>query len=97
MGDELGDSLRADIYDDGCARPPPSGEVTGVWGLRNTNANGEGGPEVGVSGRFSRTECDEAREEGRDAGRRVGVRNRNGTPATSSRCLCIKSKTCCST
>ena len=38
----------------------------------------------------------EVREEGREIGRRLGVRKRKGTPATSSLCLCIRSRTCCS-
>lgn len=78
--------------------PPASGDVTGVWGLRNTRAKGEVGAEDGVSGRvgYRRVELVDAREDGREIGRRVGVRNRKGTPAISSRCLCIKSKTFCS-
>lgn len=85
------------MYDEGWASPPANGDVTGVWGRRNACANGDVGAEDGVSGRagYRRFELD-AREEGREIGRRVGVRKRNGTPATSSRCLCIKSNTFCS-
>lgn len=53
---------------------------------------------MGVSGRLGirRAECEDAREDGREMGRLVGVKKRNGTPATSSRCLCMRSRTCCS-
>lgn len=69
--------------------------MRGVCGRRNTIASGELGADVGVSGRaIRRAECVEALEDGRDMGRRVGVRNRNGTLSTSSRCLCMRSRTC---
>lgn len=80
------------------AFPVTRGEPAGVCGLRKPIARGELGTEVGVSGLLGMNraaEWVEAREEGRD-GRLVGVKKRKGTPATSSWCLCIKSKTCCS-
>jgi len=86
------------MYEVGWARPPARGDVSGVCGLRKTRASGELGADDGVSGRvgYKRVEWVEARDDGRDIGRRVGVRKRKGTPATSSRCLCIRSKTFCS-
>jgi hypothetical protein len=85
--------LRAVMHE--LALPVTRGEPAGVCGLRKPMARGELGTEVGVSGLYRAAEWVEAREEGRD-GRRVGVKKRKGTPATSSWCLCIKSKTCCS-
>lgn len=69
-----------------------------MYGLRNTYAKGELGADAGVvSGLFTkRADGFEALDEGREMGRRVGVKNMKGTPAISSRCLCIRSKTCCS-
>lgn len=63
-------------------------------GRLNVDDRGDVGIELGVSGRFGarRNELVDAREEGRE-GRFVGVRKRNGTPETSSRCLCISSST----
>lgn len=60
--------------------------------------NGEFGRDAGVSGLFglTRVEWEEALDDGRDIGRLVGVKNKKGTPETSSRCLCIRSRTCCS-
>lgn len=64
----------------------------GVCGLlMGPRSDGEPGAdtvEVGVSGLggpgASLNECDEAREEGRDRGLRVGVKKRKGTPDVSS-------------
>ena len=69
-----------------------------MWGRRKPMGNGELGREDGVSGlvALSRVEWQEALDEGREIGRRVGVKNKNGTPVTSSRCLCMRSRTCCS-
>lgn len=66
-----------------------------MCGRRWGQARGEGGAEEGVSGRagWRRAEWEDAREDGRETGRRVGVRNKKGTPATSSRCLCMRSRT----
>lgn len=91
----MGETLRAVIYE--LAFPVTRGDPAGVCGLRKPIARGEVGTELGVSGLFGirRAEWVEAREEGRD-GRRVGVKKRKGTPDTSSWCLCIKSKICCS-
>lgn len=62
------------------------------------SARGDAGAEFGVSGLtgYKRVELVEVLEDGRDMGRRVGVRKRNGTPATSSLCLCMRSSTFCS-
>ena len=49
--------------------------------------SGLGGPGA------TRNECVDAREEGREIGRLVGVRKRNGTPAVSSLLACISSST----
>lgn len=68
------------------------GEVAGVCGLRNTWTRGEEGAEDGVSGR-SLAELVDPREDGLEMGLRVGVKKRKGTPATSSRCLCMRSNT----
>lgn len=97
IGDTLGESLRADMYEEGCACVP-RGDVRGVCGRRNIIASGELGAELGVSGRLGikRAEWVEAREEGREMGRRVGVRKRKGTLSMSSLCLCMRSRTCCS-
>ena len=70
--------------------PDASGDVRGVCGLRKARDRGELGADEGVSGR-RRIELDEARDEGRDIGRRVGV-----TPVRSPLCLCMRSRTCCS-
>ncbi len=69
-----------------------------MWGLRKIMASGELGAELGVSGRLgiSRAEWVEAREEGLEMGRRVGVKKRKGTLSMSSLCLCMRSSTCCS-
>lgn len=69
------------------------GDETGVCGLRSAEPMGYGGAELGVSGLLKRVECVDARDEGRDIGLLFGVRNRNGTPAISSRCLCMRSST----
>jgi hypothetical protein len=99
VGEGAGDSLRAVMYEE----PPvpgltPSGEVIGREDFLKIIASGELGAEVGVSGLFGmrRAEWLDAREDGRDIGRLVGVRKRKGTPATSSRCLCMRSRTLCS-
>lgn len=75
--------------------------MIGVCGLLiGPNNEGELGADIvafGVSGLggpgASRNECDDAREEGREMGLRLGVRNKNGTPDMSSLCACIKSNT----
>ena len=65
---------------------------------RKPMGNGELGKEAGVSAlaALSRVEWDEALDEGRDIGRRVRARNKDDTPATSSRSLCMRSRVCCS-
>jgi hypothetical protein len=75
------------MKDDSRTRPA-SGDVTGVCGRLKERewARGEEGAEA----------LFDAREDGLEMGLRVGVRKRKGTPATSSRCLCISSNTLCS-
>ena len=87
VGDELGDSLRAVMYEVACWADA-RGDMSGVCGRRKTMASGELGAELGVSGRAIRRaewEWVDARDDGREMGRRVGVRKTNGTPSTSSR------------
>ena len=87
VGEDAGDMPNCD--------PVPKGDIIGVWGRLGPRSNGELGADVGVSGRpgAKRKEWEDARLDGLEIGRRVGVRKRKGTPAISSRCLCIKSRT----
>lgn len=75
----------------------PSGDIAGVCGRRGLSSEGEPGADEGVSGRLRRKECVDALLDGREIGLRVGVRKRNGRPAMSSLCLCMRSRTCDST
>ena len=73
--------------------PVLSGDASGVCGRLKTYASGELGAllNVGVSGLRA-----DARDEGREIGLRLLESNKNGTPAMSSRCLCMSSSMYCS-
>lgn len=86
VGEDDGESDTAFMYDVDC--DSPSGDTTGVCGRRKAIPSGELGAELdtGVSGRpVKRTECEEAREDGREIGRRGLLTKRKGTPDTSFR------------
>ncbi|KAF9542983.1 hypothetical protein CPC08DRAFT_433908 [Agrocybe pediades] len=63
------------------------GECSDMVGFLNRLAKGEVGAEMGVSGH--RREVDEALDDGREIGHRIGVRNKMGTAVKLSRCLCM--------
>lgn len=71
------------------------GECSDMVGFLKKLAKGEVGAEMGVTGR--RREVEEALDDGREIGGRVGARNKKGMAVKLSRCLCMSSRMTCST